>query len=225
MKLELYESIKGYIKKYKSFKVGYFPSPIPDLDIKLKHSNEFPELMEMLVSFWWDEFASKCGYSEGWYEFQLKSDGDFLVLSNSFENNSWDEEGAFAFVEQLIDYGFYKYLNKFFTKKYIDSLIENEGFPEDVRAEKHMEDYISSLMDLKMEYNTKLGFKKFDFYFDDCKVHPSSRHFFFIRKLMKKTLNQLTNNGSYPADINTCDENKLDITFYNDFSFEINRPV
>jgi len=223
--LELYESIKGYIKKYKSFKVGYFPSPIPDLDIDFEHSDEFPELMEMLVSFWWDEFALKSGYSEGWHEFQLKSDGDFLVLSNSFENNSWDEEGAFAFVEQLIDYGFYKYLNKFFTKKYIDSLIENEGFPEDVRAEKHMEDYISSLIDLKMEYNSKLGFKKFDFYFDDCKVHPSSRHFFFIRKLMKKTLNELTNNGSYPADINSYDENKLDITFYNDFSFEITRPV
>jgi hypothetical protein len=223
MNQELYTQIKNYISQYGHFSVGFFPVPIPDLDIKLEHSESFPQLKELLNDYWWSDFASKCGHLAGYYEFNLLSNGDFKISSSSSEDNFWTEENKNAFINELVDYGFVNYLKKFYNSNFVEKLIEDEVIPASESEPNDMDDVISGLLNIELDYNSKKGFNKLELIINEYNIDPESRLFYFTKRILNKTFNKLKQKYE-EFDVTTKDENKLLITHYYNLDFVINKP-
>ena len=191
MNQELYTQIKNYISQYGHFSVGFFPVPIPDLDIKLEHSESYPQLKELLNDYWWSDFALKCGHSPGYYKFNLLRNGDFKIRSSSSEDNFWTKEDSNAFINELVDYGFANYLKKFYNSNFVAKLIEDEVIPESEFETNDMDDVISGLLDVELDYNSKKGFRKLVLMINEYKIDPESRLFYFTKRILNKTFNKL----------------------------------
>ena len=224
MNQELYTQIKNYISQYGYFSVGFFPVPIPDLEIELEHSESYPQLKELLNDYWWSDFALKCGHSQGYYEFNLLSNGDFKIRSSSSEDNSWTEEDSNAFINELVDYGFANYLKKFYNSNFVAKLIEDEVIPESEFESNDMDDVISGLLDIELDYNSKKGFRKLVLMINEYKIDSESRLFYFTKRILNKTINKLKQKYD-EFDITTKGENKLLITQYYNLDFLVNKPT
>jgi hypothetical protein len=190
MNTELYKQIKKYINDHGKLIVGFYPVPIPDIDVEFDYSEKYSKLLNLLGEYWW-EFAYKCDHLQGSYEFKILKDGNINVKANSYENNTWTNDNKDLFIKEILNYGFYRYLNKYYSKKFIKKLIEEEDFPESELDYNYMKDCIESFFKVKLEYNSKTGFKEFKLIINGYEIDPDSNLQSFTKRIFRKSIARL----------------------------------
>lgn len=225
MNNELFLHIKKYISNHDKFILGFFPVPIPAIDIEFDYSEKYPKLLDLLNDYSW-EFADLCSHAQGWYEFKILEDGNIKVLAKSSEDNSWNYDNQTLFKKELANYGFYKFLNKYYPKKLIQKLIDEDDFPEDEKDFDvcYIDDCFAPFFDVKLEYNLKTGFKEFKLTINGYEIDPDSNLHSFTKRIFRKSISKLelySNN----VDFHIYDENNLIITQYYNIEFIIKMPT
>lgn len=235
---DVYAEIKRYIKIYGKLSVSFYPVPIPDVEVDFDFSEDFSKLKSLLGSFWfnvfYENYVSKFTTGGGSFTFTLTENDDFYVDFNTYDDYSWDDDYTSKFQNELLDYGLLRFLNRFYTKKYINQLIYNEIIHEDDDCNDDI-DVINDLIDVTFNYNSVNGLIDFKLKINHSDTNKSflidcyTKQYSVIEKIAKKVseniIGDLKYNNSDVVSISCTNDNSISVSCEKGpYSFTISKP-